>query len=97
MLPTDIEDQLLLRNHQFSLASVRVTTKLLFNNDHKYSSLSLLRLTTLNQATNPIDRIYGLFGVAMDSADFQEPDYSLSVAGVYTQIVLTWIRRDHNL
>jgi hypothetical protein len=102
MLPTEIKDQLLLRQHHFPLVHIRATTRGLFRearaqNHHMLSLLPLLQVTRHHQATNPIDYIYGLFGVAMDAVDFQEPNYSLSVAEVYTQIVLNWIRRDNNL
>jgi hypothetical protein len=102
MLPTEINDQLLLRQHHFPLVHIRAATRGLFRkaraqNYHMLSLLPPLQVMRHHQATNPIDFIYGLFGVAMNAVYFLEPNYSLSVAEVYTQIVLTWIRRDNNL
>jgi hypothetical protein len=50
-----------------------------------------------HRATDPLDYIHGLLGVAADSADFPTPDYTRSVAELYTQVTRTWVQRDNNM
>jgi hypothetical protein len=81
-------------------AGVRAVFKKLHENPlgaHEYQLLSLLQMVRSHQATDPLDFIYGLFGLALDSSDFPKPDYTLSVAEVYTQATLTWIQRDNSM
>jgi hypothetical protein len=59
--------------------------------------LSLLQIMRRHPATDPLDYIYGLLRVAADSADFPTPDYTRSVAELYTQVTRTWVQRDNNM
>ncbi|KAI6080891.1 HET-domain-containing protein [Hypoxylon rubiginosum] len=59
---------------------------------HKAPLLELLRLTKAFESSDPRDRIFGLVSLASDDANLGfEVDYSLSCAGLYTQMAKHWI------
>ena len=49
------------------------------------------------QATDPRDKIFGLFGVATDATAFITPDYKKSVAEIYRSFTRATIEHDKNL
>jgi hypothetical protein len=46
------------------------------------------------EASNPLDKVYALLGLAADASDFTEPDYTQSVSVMYTSLAHTLIQRD---
>lgn len=49
------------------------------------------------KASNPLDKVYGLLGLAADSSDFMKPDYTYSVSKVYSSVAHTLLQRDRVL
>jgi hypothetical protein len=46
------------------------------------------------QTSNPLDKVYGLLGLAADSSDFMKPDYAHSVSTVYSSVAYTLLQQD---
>jgi hypothetical protein len=59
-----------------------------------WNLLRLLESFRECQTTDRLDKVYALLGLAADSSDFMEPDYTHSTLTVYSSIAHTLIQRD---
>ena len=82
----------------------RATYKEVYNSldrwidSNDYRLFALLHLPNEVQATDPLDYVFGLLGLAEDREHFEEfISYSQSPAELYTKIALRWIELDGNL
>jgi hypothetical protein len=79
------------------LSSLRSKVALREEYQKNPSSIKLLDLLSLFrnfQTTNPLDKVYALLGLAADSSDFMEPNYTMSVSTVYTSVAHTAIKQE---
>lgn len=63
-----------------------------FNQSLVFSLHHLVRFTENLQCADPRDRVYSLLAICEDSLGI-EPDYSLTVAEVYRDVLERWVRR----
>jgi hypothetical protein len=59
----------------------------------------LFHMAFLLKAKNPVDKIYGLYGILTQYCNLKilEPDYSKSVEAVYTEVTWAWMESRHDL
>ncbi|KAF0318470.1 heterokaryon incompatibility protein [Colletotrichum asianum] len=81
----------------FSLSSKGGPTELA-GGDEEGTLSSLVQHARIRHATNPKDKIFGLYGISQRLGQpFPSPDYTQSVAKIYTEATKAIIRHEHTL
>ena len=76
----------------------KVSLRYIFQRDGAlFGLLTLLNSFRKFKTANPLDKVYALLGLAADSSDFMEPDYTFSISRVYGVIAQTLIQRNNTL